>query len=43
MTIDAIIPIYKLDQGLFRRVERLENQMVPVQKIVLTNTEKKTQ
>lgn len=43
MTIDAIIPIYKLDQGLFRLVERLENQMVPVQKIVLTNTEKKIQ
>lgn len=39
MTIDAIIPIYKPDQRLFRLVEKLENQTVPVQKIILMNTE----
>lgn len=39
MTIDAIIPIYKPDQRLFGLVEKLENQTVPVQKIILMNTE----
>lgn len=41
MTIDAIIPIYKPDQKLFSLVERLENQTVSVQKIILMNTERK--
>lgn len=41
MTIDAIIPIYKPDQRLFGLVEKLENQTVSVQKIILMNTEQK--
>lgn len=41
MTIDAIIPTYKPDKGLFRLIEGLESQTVPVGKIILMNTEQK--
>lgn len=40
MTIDAIIPIYKPGRELFRLVERLEDQTVPIRKIILMNTER---
>lgn len=39
--IDVIIPVYKPDSGLFTLLDRLENQTVAVQNIILMNTEEK--
>lgn len=39
MKIDVIIPVYKPGKELFTLLDRLENQTVPVQKIILMNTE----
>ena len=41
MKIDVIIPVYKPGPELFTLLERLENQTVAVQNIILMNTEKK--
>lgn len=41
MRIDVIIPLYKPGRELFSLVERLEKQTVPVQKIILMNTEER--
>lgn len=41
MDIDVIIPVYKPDKSLFKLIERLEKQTVPVRSIVLMNTEEK--
>lgn len=41
MQIDVIIPVYKPDKTLVTLVERLEHQTVPVQNIILMNTEEK--
>ena len=41
MKIDVIIPIYKPGDGLFSLLDRLEAQSVPVNKIILMNTEEK--
>lgn len=41
MDIDIIIPVYKPDKSLFTLVEQLEKQTVPIQSIVLMNTEEK--
>ena len=39
--VDVIIPVYKPDRNLFVLIDRLENQTVPVNKIILMNTEQK--
>ena len=39
MKIDVIIPVYKPGPELFALLDKLENQTVPVQKIILMNTE----
>ena len=39
--IDVIIPVYKPDSKLFTLLDRLENQTMAVQNIILMNTEKK--
>ncbi len=39
MKIDVIIPVYKPGEELFSLLDRLEDQTVPVQKIILMNTE----
>lgn len=39
MKIDVIIPVYKPGAELFTLLDKLENQTVPVQKIILMNTE----
>ncbi|WP_276947980.1 glycosyltransferase family 2 protein [Acetatifactor muris] len=41
MKIDVIIPLYKPDSTLFLLLDRLENQTVPVGRIILMNTGKK--
>lgn len=41
MKIDVIIPVYKPDRELFSLLDRLKHQTVPVQNIILMNTEKK--
>lgn len=41
MSVDIIIPVYKPDKQLFTLVERLQKQTVPVQNIILMNTEEK--
>lgn len=41
MKIDVIIPVYKPDAGLLSLLDRLETQSVPVNKIILINTEEK--
>ena len=41
MKIDVIIPIYKPGQELFALLDRLRNQTVPIQNIILMNTEEK--
>ena len=41
MKIDVIIPVYKPDKSFFSLIEKLENQTVPVQNIILMNTEEK--
>lgn len=39
--VDIIIPVYKPDQSFFTLIERLEKQTVPVNRILLFNTEQK--
>ena len=41
MKIDVIIPVYKPGQELFSLLDRLGNQTVPIQNIILMNTEEK--
>lgn len=41
MTVDVIIPTYKPDQEYFTLIEMLQKQTVPVQKIIVINTEEK--
>lgn len=41
MEIDIIIPLYKPGKELFTLLDKLENQTVPVHKIILMNTEEK--
>lgn len=41
MEIDIIIPLYKPGKELFTLLDKLENQTVPVNKIILLNTEEK--
>ena len=41
MKIDVIIPVYKPGRELFELLDRLEKQTMPVQKIILMNTEAK--
>lgn len=40
-TVDVIIPVYKPDRGLVTLVEKLETQTVPVNRIIIMNTEQK--
>lgn len=40
-TVDIIIPVYKPDKSFFTLIDRLERQTVPVNKIILMNTEQK--
>lgn len=39
--VDIIIPVYKPDKNFLTLIERLEHQTVPVNKIILMNTEQK--
>lgn len=41
MKVDVIIPVYRPDQSLFTLLDSLEAQTVPVQRIILMNTEEK--
>lgn len=41
MKIDVIIPVYKPDRSFFQLIEKLETQTVPVQRIIVMNTEEK--
>ena len=41
MNIDVIIPLYKPGKELFELLDRLQKQSVPVQNIILMNTEEK--
>lgn len=41
MNIDIIIPVYKPDKSLFSLIEKLEQQTISFQNIVLMNTEEK--
>ncbi|MBQ4536159.1 MAG: glycosyltransferase [Lachnospiraceae bacterium] len=41
MEIDVIIPLYKPDKTLFALIEMLNRQTVPVNRIILMNTEQK--
>lgn len=41
MKIDVIIPVYRPGRELFLLLDKLERQTVPVQNIILMNTEKK--
>lgn len=40
-TVDVIIPVYKPEQGFLTLMERLQTQTVPVNRIILMNTEQK--
>lgn len=40
MKVDVIIPIYKPDQALFTLLDRLEEQSMPIHKIILMNTDR---
>lgn len=40
-TVDVIIPVYKPDRGFLSLVEKLETQTVPVNRIIIMNTEQK--
>lgn len=40
-TVDVIIPVYKPDRGFLTLIERLQAQTVPVNRIILMNTEQK--
>lgn len=39
--VDVVIPLYKPDNSFFDLIERLEHQSVPVNRIILMNTEEK--
>ena len=41
MKIDVIIPLYKPGRELFQLLDRLKAQTIPVQKVILMNTEEK--
>ena len=41
MKIDVIIPVYKPGRELFAQLDALEAQTLPVNRIILMNTEKK--
>lgn len=41
MLIDVIIPLYKPDRSLFRLLDMLDGQSVPVHEVILMNTEEK--
>lgn len=41
MKIDVIIPVYKPGKELFELIEKLEQQTIPVNRIILMNTEEK--
>ena len=41
MKIDVIIPVYKPEDSFLEVLERLENQTIPIQNIILMNTEEK--
>ncbi len=41
MKIDVIIPVYKPDNSFFQLIEMLEKQVLPIQNIILMNTEEK--
>ncbi len=41
MKIDVIIPVYRPGRELFRLLDRLKEQTMPVHKIILMNTEKR--
>lgn len=41
MKVDVIIPVYKPDSSLFKLMDRLKVQTVPVHNIILMNTEEK--
>ncbi len=41
MDIDIIIPLYKPDKTLFRLLDQLKRQTLPVHRIILMNTEEK--
>ncbi len=40
-TVDVIIPVYKPDRSFLTLVEKLEEQTVPVNRIIIMNTEQK--
>ena len=40
-TVDVIIPVYKPERGFLTMVEKLQAQTVPVNRIILMNTEQK--
>lgn len=40
-TVDVIIPTYKPEQSFFELIERLEQQSIPIQNIIIMNTEEK--
>lgn len=41
MKVDVIIPVYMPDQSFFELIEKLETQSVPVNNIIIMNTEEK--
>ena len=41
MKVDIIIPVYKPDKSFFQSIEKLEAQTIPVNRIILMNTEEK--
>ena len=41
MKVDVIIPVYKPDQNFLQLIERLEKQTIPVNRIIIMNTEEK--
>ena len=41
MKVDIIIPVYKPDKSFFQLIEKLEAQTIPVNRIILMNTEEK--
>lgn len=41
MKVDVIIPVYKPDKSFMKLIEKLEAQTIPVNRIILMNTEEK--
>ena len=41
MSIDVIIPLYRAGKELFDLLDQLNSQTVPINKIILMNTEKR--